>query len=57
MDIGGKSDVTFEVKETAEIQKVSMKDEQAVRVKIVVRKLTKQPESRSRVLYLSKQEI
>ncbi len=33
------SDVTFEVKETAEIQKVSMKDEQAVRLSL--RKLTK----------------
>lgn len=33
-------DVIFEVKETAEIQKVSMKDEQAVG-KIVIEKLTK----------------
>ena len=34
------SDVTFEVKETAEIQKVSMKDEQAVG-KIVIEKTDK----------------
>ena len=34
------SDVTFEVKETAEIQKVSMKDEQAS-VRLSLRKLTK----------------
>ena len=34
------SDVTFEVKETAEIQNVSMKDEQAVG-KIVIEKTDK----------------
>ena len=45
------SDVTFEVKETAEIQKVSMKDEQAVG-KIVIEKTDKVTGSRSMVLYL-----